>query len=70
MEGFGILSQFVCSHSTSKHLTAWIWLLKKYYSVKPLELPVFAYRPKQCMQLFARFSGSLTFLALLESVGS
>ena len=47
-----MLSQFVCSHSTSKYLTAWIWSSKKYYSVKPLELPVFAYRHKERVQLF------------------
>ena len=54
-KSFGMLSQFVCSHSTctSKHLTAWIWSSKKYYSVKPLELPVFAYRHnKERVQLF------------------
>ena len=47
-----MLSQFVCSHSTSKYLTAWIWSSKKYHSVKPLELPVFAYRHKERVQLF------------------
>ena len=51
-KSFGMLSQFVCSHSTSKYLTAWIWSSKKYYSVKPLELPVFAYRHKERVQLF------------------
>ena len=51
-KSFGMLSQFVCSHSTSKHFTAWIWSSKKYYSVKPLELPVFPYRHKESVQLF------------------
>ena len=51
-KSFGMLSQFVCSHSTSKHLTAWIWSSKKYYSVKPFELPVFPCRHKESVQLF------------------
>ena len=51
-KSFGMLSQFVCSHSTSKYLTAWIWSSKKCYSVKLLELPVLAYRHKECLQLF------------------
>ena len=46
-KSFGILSQFVCSHST-----AWIWSSKKYHSVKPLELAAFAYRHKERVQLF------------------
>ena len=52
VKSYGILSQFVCSHSTSKHLAAWIWSSKKYYSVKPFELPVFASRHKEHVQLF------------------
>ena len=51
-KNFGMLGQFVVSHSSSKHLTAWIWSSKKYYSVKPWELPVFPYRHKESVQLF------------------
>ena len=51
-KSFGMLGQFVFSHSSSKHLTAWIWSSKKYYSVKPWELPVFPYRHKESVQLF------------------
>ena len=54
VKSYGILSQFVCSHSTSKHLTAWIWSSKKYYSVKLFELPVLAYRHKERVQLFGK----------------